>query len=176
VTAKDQAIAAHLGEIADSDADGLFATLDAEKSNVSALGTGDVLRKDYKAWDTPSGTYGMSTVLTSLEKWTGKDPGLVAGLDTFVRSRGLACLVAMMAYTDSGGGLRRELAVYAPDPALAAGLTAMLETGDLGLSPIRPGGLTDPEQVMLFTQRNTSISRKKLQPQLHRSFSNQGPG
>ena len=176
VTAKDQEMAARLGEVAGSDADALFATLEAEKFNVSALGTDDLLRKDYKAWDTPSGTYGMSTVLTSLEKWIAKDPGLVAGLDAFLRSRGLACLLAMMAYTDAGGGFRRELAVYVPDPALAAGLTAMLETGDLGLSPIRPEGLTDSEQVMLFTQRNTSISRKKLQPRLHRFFDDQASG
>jgi exopolyphosphatase len=176
VTAKDQDIAARLGEIAGSDADDLFATLEAEKFNLSALGTGDLLRKDYKAWDTPSGTYGMSTVLTALEDWIAKDPGLVAGLDAFLQSRGLACLVAMIAYTGAGSGFRRELAVYVPDPALAAGLTAMLEASDLGLDRIRPVGLADPDQVMFFTQRNTTISRKKLQPLLHRFFSKQGSG
>jgi len=173
VTAKDREMAARLGEIAGSDADGLFATLEAEKFNVSALGTGDLLRKDYKAWDTPSGTYGMSTVLTSLEDWIAKDPGLVAGLDAFLRSRGLVCLLAMMAYTDAASGFRRELAVYAPDPALAAGLTAMLEASALGLNRIRPAGMVDPEQVLLFSQGNTSMSRKKLQPRLHRFFDDQ---
>ncbi|MCP3877139.1 MAG: hypothetical protein GY701_01910 [Sulfitobacter sp.] len=176
VTAKDQAIAARLSEIAGSDADGLFTILEAEKFNVFALGTGDLLRKDYKAWDTPSGTYGMSTVLTSLEDWIAKDPGLVAGLDAFLRSRGLVCLLAMMAYTDGGGAFRRELAVYAPDPALAASLTAMLKAGALGLTRIRPAGLAVPDKAMFYNQENTSISRKKLQPRLHRFFDDQASG
>ena len=143
---------------------------------MSALGTGDLLRKDYKAWDTPLGTYGMSTVLMSLEDWIVKDPGLVMGLEAFLRSQGLACLVAMLAYTDAGGGFRRELAIYVPDTELVMGLTAMLETSDLGLDRIEPMDLADPDQVMLFSQRNTSISRKKLQPLLHRFFSSQATG
>ena len=101
VTPKDEAMAARLGEIAGANADDLFMALEVEKFNVSALGTGDLLRKDYKAWETPSGAYGMSTVLTSIEDWVAKDPGLVAGLETFLQSRGLACLMAMMAYTDA---------------------------------------------------------------------------
>jgi hypothetical protein len=113
----------------------------------------------------------MSTVLTSIEDWIEKDPGFVAGLDAFLRSRDLTCLVAMLAYTDAGGGFRRELLIYAPDSALAEDLVVMLEASELELSRIRPAGLAGLEQVMLFSQRNTSISRKKLQPLLHRFFS-----
>jgi exopolyphosphatase len=176
VTTKDRAIAARLGEVAALDADDLFATLQAEKFNLSALGTEDLLRKDYKDWDTPSGIYGMSTVLTSLENWINKDPDLVGGLDAFLRSRDLVCLVAMMAYTDTDGRFHRELAAHVPDPVPAASLTAMLEASDLGLKRIRTSGLAGSDQVMFFTQQNTSISRKKLQPLLHRFFSNQGAG
>ncbi len=172
VTAKDEAMAARLGEVAGSNADHLFATLEAEKFNVSALGTGDLLRKDYKTWETPSGTYGMSTVLTSIADWIAKDADLVAGLDAFLRTRGLTCLLAMMAYTDAGGSFHRELVVYVPDSVLAARLTAMLEASDLGLSRIQPAGLRDSGQAMFFTQRNAAISRKKLQPLLHRFFCN----
>ncbi len=82
----------------------------------------------------------------------------------------------MMAYTDAGGDFRRELAVYAPDPTLAADLTAMLEASDLGLRRLRPVGLAEPDRVMLSTQRNTSMSRKKLQPLLHRFFSDKVSG
>ncbi len=173
-TAKDQAIAARLAEVAGADPDELFARLEAEKFNVSALGTGDLLRKDYKAWETPLGSYGMSSVPTSLENWTDKDPGLVAGLDAFLRSRGLACLGAMMAYSDDGGEFRRDLAVYAPDPALAERLTAVLQAGGLGLTRIRPAGLADSDRVMCFSQSNRSISRKKLQPLVQQFFSGQG--
>ena len=80
----------------------------------------------------------------------------------------------MMAYTDAADEFRRELAVYVPDATLAADLTAMLKASDLRLTRIRPAGLKDPEQVMLFTQQNTSMSRKKLQPLLQQFFSDRG--
>jgi len=175
VTSKDRDIAARLGMVADRDTDDLFATLQSEKFNLSALGTGDLLRKDYKSWETPSGRYGMSTVLISIGEWIAKDPGLVSGLESFLQSRGLACLMAMMAYTDSNGGFRRELVVYAPDPAPVADLLTMLEASGLELERIRPAGLADPDRVMMFTQGNASVSRKKLQPLLQRFFS-RSPG
>ncbi len=171
VTAKDQSIATRLAEIAASNTDDLFAKLQAEKFNLSALATGDLLRKDYKAWETPAGSYGMSTVLTSLEDWIARDPDFVAGLDDFLRLRGLACLVVMLAYTDDTGGFCRELVLYVPDPTLAQGLRSLLESGELGLSRIRPPGLVGSERVVLYEQQNTSISRKKLQPLLQSYFS-----
>jgi len=67
----------------------------------------------------------------------------------------------MMAYTDAVGGFRRELAVYMPDPALAACLTVILEASDLGLGRICPARLAIPDHIMFFKQRNTSFSRKK---------------
>jgi len=112
-------------------------------------------------------------VLTSLEEWIAKDPDLVGGLDAFLRSRGLACLVVMMAYTGHGD-FRRQLAVYMPNLDLATDLTAMLAASDLGLNPIRPTSLADADLVLFFTQRNTAISRKKLQPLLHGFLANQG--
>ena len=78
-------------------------------------------------------------------------------------------------YTDSNGGFRRELMVYAPDPALAGDLLTMLEASDFALERIRPAGLADPDRIMMFTQGNASVSRKKLQPLLHRFFS-RSPG
>jgi len=176
VTPKDRAIATRLAEVAGSNTDDLFAKLQAEKFNLSELGTNDLLRKDYKAWDTPSGSYGISTVLISLEGWIARDPGFVAGLDTFLRSRDLVSLVVMLAYTDAGGDFCRELVIYAADPVLAESLTVMLGSDDLELNRIRPAGLLGLEHVKLYSQRNTSISRKKLQPVLHRFFSSRSPG
>ncbi len=166
-------MSARLGKAAGPGTEGLFARLQAEKFNISALDTQDLLRKDYKAWDSPLGPYGMSTVTSSLADWVARDPGLAAGLDAFLRSRGLACLLATMAYSDAGGDFRRELAVHVPDLKLSTGLIAMLEASDLGLSRIRPAGMTDPGPILFFNQRNTAISRKKLQPLLQRFFSAQ---
>lgn len=172
VTAQDQAMVTKLGAVLSLDSDALFSRLQAEKFNVSALGTGDLLRKDYKAWDTPSGRYGMSTVLTSLENWASKDPDLAVGMDAFRQSKELACLIAMTAYSDAGG-FRRELAVNVPDPTLGTALKHMLMASDLDLTPINPPGSADSGQVAFFSQGNTAISRKKLQPLLDHFFGNQ---
>ena len=171
VTEKDRAIAARLGEVCSQDARGLFTKLQAEKFNVSNLGTRDLLRKDYKTWCTRTETYGMSTVLLPIEDWIARDPDLVEGMKAFAVSQDLACLVAMMAYTDTQGMFRRELALYANDSELLAQLTGIMGAGDLDLNRIQPAGLAASDQVMLFTQGNISISRKKLQPMLDQFFS-----
>jgi len=171
VTEKDRIMAARLGEVCNRDAQDLFTKLQVEKFNVSNLGTGDLLRKDYKAWNTQTGTYGMSTVLISTGDWIDRDPDLVEGMKAFALSQRLACLLAMMAYTDIQGTFRRELALCASDPELLAELTGILEAGDLDLKRIQPAGLAASDQLMLFVQGNISISRKKLQPMLDRFFS-----
>jgi len=171
VTEKDRAMATRLGEVCNRDAGDLFTKLQAEKFNVSNLGTGDLLRKDYKTWATRTRTYGMSTVLIPIEDWIARDPDLIEGMKTFAVSHDLACLVAMMAYTDTHGMFRRDLALCAGDSELLAELTGILEAGDLDLNRIQPAGLAASDQVMLFTQGNISISRKKLQPMLHQFFS-----
>ena len=82
------------------------------------------------------------------------------------RSRGLADPHAV-----ASGVFRRELAVFAPDATLAAGLTAMLEASDLKLSRIQPPGLKGSGRATFYSQQNTAFSRKKLQPLLQRFFS-----
>jgi len=170
VTAKDREVSSRLAPIAGLDTGELFEILQAEKFNVSGLSTADLLRKDYKAWDTPSASYGISTVMTSIGDWITRDPDLVSGLDSFLCSRDLTCLLAMMAYTDAAGEFCRDLALYTPDAVLAGELCAVLEANDPGLSRIEPGGLKRAGKVMLFTRQNTSISRKKLQPLLQDFF------
>ena len=118
----------------------------------------------------------MSTVLTALKEWSARAPDFDTGLEDFLRSRKLVCLVVMLAYTDASDAFHRELAVYVPDPELLQDLLAMLESSELDLEPIRPPGLASSSQELLFTQHNTSISRKKLQPLLHQFFSASSPG
>ena len=164
MTEKDRDIAAQLCAVAGGDPDALFAKLQFEKFNVAALGTRNLLRKDYKEWQTASVVYGISTVLTSLQEWIGRDPDIVDGCDAFRRSRGLDCLLAMMAYTDAAGAFHRELAVFAPDEALRGRLLACLEASSLGLCRFRPDGLAQSDKAVLFSQGDPSLSRKRLQP------------
>ena len=170
-TPRDEVVAAGLVERAGADPDELFVRLETAKFDVSSLGTGELLRKDHKAWDAPAGRYGMSTVLLPLADWVARDPDLAAGLDGFRRARALICLVVMAAYTDADHAFRRELGLCARDAELAARLTALLEAEDPGLERLRVPGWTDGDRAVFFAQGDTSISRKKLQPLLQRCFS-----
>jgi exopolyphosphatase len=170
VTPKDQHVAARLRPVAGTDPDALFARLQAEKFNISSLTTQDLLRKDYKQWHSASIRYGISTILTSLETWIAQDPHFVNGMDAFLRSRDLHCLLAMMAYTDPQQTFRRELAVLVPDPALRDRLVRHLRSTPLDLTPWPLAGPPPPGRVLLFTQGSASESRKTLQPLLHRFF------
>jgi exopolyphosphatase len=171
VTARDRDVAARLGERAGGDPDALFDALRTAKFDVSNLGTEDLLRKDYKEWEAGSSRYGISSVLTPLANWVAKDPELVDGMGNYLRSRGLNCLIAMMAYTGADDAFHRELVVLAPDPALRARLLALLDDNVSGLDPMHPSDLRLAEEVDFFSQADLSVSRKKLQPVLHRFFS-----
>lgn len=164
VTAKDRDVVTRLSAIAGGDPDALFAKLQFEKFNVAMLGTGDLLRKDYKEWGAGTVKYGISTVLTSLEEWMGKDPDIVGGCDDFRRSKGLDCLLAMMAYTDADGKFRRQLAVIAADQAFASRFVAYLQGSPFGFRHLRPEELAESDRAAFFSQGDATLSRKKLQP------------
>jgi exopolyphosphatase len=172
---KDRDVAARLGAVAHRGPNALFDALQAAKFDVSNLRTADLLRKDYKQWDAGRIMYGVSSVLTPLTNWIAMDPEIVDGLSAYLRSRDLNCLIAMMAYTGAGDAFRRELAVLAPDPALRARLRTLLRANVAGLSPIHPLGLKNAGHADFFTQEDLSLSRKKLQPILHRAFAGMKP-
>lgn len=170
VTPKDNRVAEQLRAAAGGDPNALFDALQAAKFDVAALGTGDLLRKDYKEWEVGSVRYGISSVLTPLANWIAKDPDIVGGLNAYLRSRNLNCLIAMMAYSDADGAFHREIAVLTPDERLRDGLRSLLNANVQNLSPIHPAGLKDAGEADLFIQGDLSLSRKKLQPTLHRFF------
>lgn len=175
VTPKDTDVANQLRGIAGAESQTLFDALQSAKFDVSALGTGDLLRKDYKEWDGERLRYGISSVLTPLANWIAKDPDLIAGLREYLQSRNLHCLIAMMAYSGADGAFHRELAVLTPDQALRTRLLSYLNTDVSGLNPIHPPNLQDADRVDFFTLDDVSLSRKKLQPILHRFFSGMKP-
>lgn len=171
VTAKDTVVADWLCRHVGCDPNELFGALQAAKFDVSTLGAKDLLRKDYKQWGVGPVRYGISSVLTSLANWIAKDPEIVQGMKDYARSRNLQCLITMMAFTDADNAFHRELAALAPDQALRHCLLAHLETNVSGLSPINPPSLKQADQADFFSQEDLSLSRKKLQPTLHRLFS-----
>lgn len=171
VTPRDEQAAAALLEATKADRRLLFDRLQAEKFNVSALSSRDILRKDYKEYTMGTVKCGISSALLPLGDWLRKDPQLEGSFAQYARSRNLDLLLAMCAYTQPE--FRRELAVYAAEGSLAERVVAFLDSRGLGLSPLRDesaGGLR------CYAQADVSQSRKKLQPLLAGLLEGQGSG
>lgn len=174
VTATDRDAAARLAAIAGGDPADLFARLQSEKFNIANLGTPELLRKDDKQWDAGGRRYGISSVLTSLATWIGKDAGLIDGCEAFRRAHGLDALLVMLAYTDAGGQFRRELAVFAGDAASTHRLADFFQASPSGFRRLHPQGLATSDRAAFFSQDDASLSRKKLQPQIKALFAGEG--
>ena len=168
VTPRDERAAEGLLQLTGADRKSLFERLQAEKFNVSALSTRDILRKDYKEYQLGSVKCGISSALLPLGEWIGKDPQLHAAFAEYARSRELDLLLAMCAYARPE--FRRELAVYGADTALVERVVAFLDCSGLGLSPLEAGaGIVDGSEegsLRCFAQADAGRSRKKLQPLL----------
>lgn len=173
-TPKDEKIAGRLLTKTGATQKKLFDKLQFEKFNVSALGTYDLLRKDYKEWQMGAIKCGISSVLMPLKQWIGKDPVIVKGFDSYLKERGLDLLLAMNAYTDPE--FHRDLALYSPDQNLRKRVISHLESKELGLEEfdpgeIDPGEIEGSENISFFAQGDLSKSRKKLQPILNEYLS-----
>ena len=168
VTPRDEQAAGRLLQLTAADRKSLFDRLQAEKFNVSALSTRDILRRDYKEYRLGAVKCGISSALLPLGEWIGKDPQLEASFAEYARSRELDLLLAMCAYARPE--FRRELAVYSVDAALVERVVAFLDGSGLGLSPLQPGAgsFDGPEggSLRCFAQADAGRSRKKLQPLL----------
>jgi exopolyphosphatase len=165
-TPKDQQIVDKLLALTGVNRQQMFDKLQAEKFNVSALDTSDLLRKDYKEWKLGAKQVGFASVLLPVAEWLKKDDHLSASLSDYAGARNLDVLIAMNAYTDPQ--FTRELVVYCPDEALRTRLLAFLTESDLQLSAI-PSDSVD-SSTALFAQGNLAYSRKKLQPLLDGFF------
>ncbi len=165
-TPKDQQMVETLLARTGADRQQLFDDLQREKFNVSALGTEDLLRKDYKEWKLGAVQVGIGSVLLPITDWLKKGSDLAGAMDAFARSRSLDVLIAMNAYTSPS--FTRELVVYCPDQTLRERLLSFLNQKDLQLSEI--SGSSSPA-LALYAQGNLGYSRKKLQPLLSELFS-----
>lgn len=164
VTPRDEQAAARLLESTGADRRLLFDRLQAEKFNVSALSTRDILRKDYKEYQMGTVKCGISSALLPLGDWIRKDPEIEASFAEYTESRGLDLLLAMSAYTQPE--FRRELALYSPEAALRNRVVAFLNSSGLGLSPLGTESAPRAGRLRCYAQADAGQSRKKLQPLL----------
>lgn len=173
-TQRDEQAARRLLESTGSDRTRLFDRLQAEKFNVSALSTRDILRKDYKEYQMGAVKCGISSALLPLGEWIRKDPQIEASFREYAESRGLDLLLAMSAYTRPE--FRRELAAYSAEAALRERVVAFLAGSGLGLTPLGPGSRPEAGRLRCYAQADASQSRKKLQPLLAAYLQGQASG
>ncbi len=167
VTPEDNVVAGRLMELTGLQQQPLFDKLQFEKFNVSALGSYDLLRKDYKEWVMGGVKCGIGSVLMSAEDWLKKDPHILTAFESYRKERGLDVLFAMGAYTEPE--FRRNLVVYIPDAALRQTVLDFLEASDLALE-LMPTDHDEETGLLFYSQGNLGVSRKKLQPLLARLF------
>jgi len=168
VTPRDEQAAGRLLQLSGADRQSLFDRLQAEKFNVSALSTRDILRRDYKEYRLGAVKCGISSALLPLGEWIDRDPQLGTAVGDFARSRDLDLLLIMCAH--AGPEFRRELAVYSADAALAGRVVGFLDSSGVGLSPLEASARvvegSEGGSLRCFTQADAGRSRKKLQPLL----------
>ncbi|KAI9674582.1 MAG: Exopolyphosphatase [Trizodia sp. TS-e1964] len=161
-----------------------YEEISAAKQNIDHLSLIEVLRRDYKEWEIrTSKNLGISSVIKPIswlqekalkENPSTNSPALIASMETYAKSRNLSVLAIMTSFRSAKGKHRRELIVWALDPAfnplfqkfgeLAA---AELELDDwVGIQ----GGMDDLNESKgvrrVWTQKNATKSRKEVAPLL----------
>jgi exopolyphosphatase len=167
-TARDQAMAEKLLALSGVERDSFFNSLQQAQHDLKGLSTQQLLGRDYKEWPDPVGRYGMSTVLLSLDQWRQQETDLTAALARFARQKGLAILMVMLVSYEPD--FQRELIILCRDKKLLINLVTFLEQQGLRLS-VHQGStaIVDRDGYLGFYRQGTvSISRKKLQPLVHR--------
>ena len=172
---RDRAAAARLAELAGVASADLYGRLRAARQELQGLATEELLRRDFKEGQAGKWRYGISSVPLSRARWLDRDPSLDAGVRRFREARALNLLVVMTGYSvpgpaDALAGLagqasaafRRELALCAGEPVLAARTEAFLRSLPLRFEELPGSG----PGVRWFVQGATEYSRKRLEPLL----------
>ena len=161
VTDKDIEIVKKLKSFVSVDLQKLYDDLQFMKSDVSALSSGELLRKDYKQWVNKEMTYGMASVPLSIENWLKKDKEIGKSCDDYMKDNHLEMLLVMTAYME--GSFKRELIVIAPDKNFLDSFILMLNDAGLELTTY-PKALKSDHYLAAFNQGGLGFSRKKIQP------------
>lgn len=167
-TEKDKKFAKRLIAETSIDTNKIFTQLQFEKFNTSSLSSFDILRKDYKEWVVGSKKIGFSSALISLEKWLKKDSLLLDSVEKFYTESSLAFLFIMIAYREPD--FKRELILYSKDKKLREQVYNFLQKEEIQLeTPLF--NVPIDERAEFYVQKNTKLSRKKLQPIVQQFFS-----
>jgi len=161
VTDKDVEVANKLKAFTSIDVQKLYDDLQFMKSDVSALNSTDLLRKDYKQWANPKMTYGMASVPLSIADWLKKGDDMGSAFTNYMEENNLELLVIMTAYMEES--FKRELIVVAKSDEFLANFVSMLNKSGLELSEY-PTQISANLPIASFKQGALGFSRKKIQP------------
>jgi exopolyphosphatase len=175
-TARDRAMAARLLEVTGRRQDDLFRDLHQARQELGGLSSGELLARDYKKWESPLGRYGMSSVLLSQVQWRQREPRLAPHLAAFAAAKGLELMVVLL--IKQGDEFRREMLLYGRDKGLVHDLACFLNSEGAQLTAENTGGPepAGPGWLASHCQGNRAMSRKELQPLIHRFLSEKGQG
>ncbi len=161
VTDVDIVVSKKLESFISVDLQKLYDDLQFMKSDVSALSSTELLRKDYKQWANEKMIYGMASVPLSIENWLKKDKKIAKACDIYMKENDLEMMLVMTAYME--GSFKRELIVIAPDKEFLDAFNTMLNDAGLKLT-VYPTALNSNLHLSVFNQGGLGFSRKKIQP------------
>ena len=161
VTDLDVEISNKIKEYTSADLEKLYNDLQFMKSDVSALSSIDLLRKDYKQWASEKLTYGMASVPLSIADWLNKDTDIAAACETYMKDNSLDMLIVMTAYV--ADGFKRELILLSNNINISKDLINLFNIKGLDLSSYKTE-LKSENEISVFNQGGLGFSRKKIQP------------
>ncbi len=170
VTNADREVAAKILPFFPMPRQELFDKVQSRKFDVQGLSTNELLRKDYKAYQVGGLQYGIASVHLSVRQWQVMDSDLETAFSEFAANRKLDLLIAMNSHNSPD--FNRELIVFWQTDDGQMKLFKYLQDNRLALTPltrVNQKQLNDAG-ITLYSQGNSAISRKKLQPLLEKFF------
>jgi exopolyphosphatase len=164
-TDTDRKIVKRLLTLSGLDQQTLFDTLKEIKFSDTKLNCYDLLRMDYKEWDSGRLKYGISFIPISAGELLGKRESIQEIFQQNLEEKNLDFLIIM------NGSLApdfiRDLLIYITNSIILSRISRFLESSDLGLKKMKPPGFDGKNTVAAYSQENIKVSRKKLMPLLN---------
>ncbi len=164
-TAADNAMASVLMEICTVDGKRLFETLQQKRFDIDNMSVVDLLRRDYKEYQSGKIRYGIAVVFLDTVSLFQRDENLLRTLGEYRIGRNLEFLVVMLVAISPR--FRREMVVVWDDGTAQDSLFKVLQEKGFGLSLLRDsGGSETNRSIRMYNQANETLSRKVLHPLL----------
>lgn len=123
------------------------------KDDIKGLSVLDLLRKDYKEFETKEGKLGISSTTANFQyfKEEFKDDDFLNSVESWIKERGIFKLVVMTSNNDKDGNFTREIGF--------SQLDSLVGFDELELTPIE-----EINGFKIFKQNNIKASRKQVAP------------